>query len=64
MYETGNKDFLDSLIVTIYYALGTVPAEIILGLVLAYILYQDIIGKEAFRIITSCLTSHLRSVRR
>jgi len=51
MYETGNKDFLDSLIVTIYYALGTVPAEIILGLVLAYILYQDIIGKEAFRII-------------
>ena len=51
MYETGNKDFLNSLIVTIYYALGTVPAEIILGLVLAYILYQDIIGKEAFRII-------------
>jgi len=51
MYETGNKDFLNSLIVTIYYALGTVPAEIILGLVLAYILYQDIIGKEAFRMI-------------
>jgi len=51
MYETGNKDFLNSLIVTVYYALGTVPAEIILGLVLAYILYQDIIGKEAFRII-------------
>jgi len=51
MYETGNKDFLNSLIVTVYYALGTVPAEIILGLVLAYILYQDIVGKEAFRII-------------
>lgn len=51
MYETGNKDFLNSLIVTVYYALGTVPAEIILGLVLAYILYQDIIGKEAFRMI-------------
>ncbi|MFZ3070726.1 MAG: sugar ABC transporter permease [Anaerolineaceae bacterium] len=51
MYETGNKEFLDSLIVTIYYALGTVPAEIIIGLVLAYILYQDIIGKEAFRMI-------------
>ena len=51
MYETGNKDFLNSLIVTVYYALGTVPAEIIIGLVLAYILYQDIIGKQAFRII-------------
>ena len=51
MYESGNKDFLNSLIVTVYYALGTVPAEIIIGLVLAYILYQDIIGKEAFRMI-------------
>jgi len=51
MYETGNQDFLNSLIVTVYYALGTVPAEIIIGLVLAYILYQDIIGKEVFRII-------------
>ena len=46
MYNTGNKDFLNSLIVTVYYALGTVPAEIIIGLVLAYILYQDIVGKQ------------------
>jgi len=51
MFRTGNKDFLNSLIVTVYYALGTVPAEIILGLVLAYILYQDIVGKEVFRMI-------------
>lgn len=51
MYETGNQDFLNSLIITVYYALGTVPAEIIIGLVLAYILYQDIIGKQVFRII-------------
>ncbi|MGV8050358.1 MAG: carbohydrate ABC transporter permease [Anaerolineaceae bacterium] len=51
MYDTGNKDFLDSLIVTLYYAIGTVPIEIILGLVLAYILYQDIVGKEVFRMI-------------
>jgi len=51
MYNTGNKDFLNSLIVTVYYALGTVPAEIIIGLVLAYILYQDIVGKQVFRMI-------------
>jgi len=55
MYETGNPEFLDSLIVTLYYALGTVPAEVILGLVLAYILYQDIVGKETFRMIYFCL---------
>ncbi len=51
MLETGNKDFLNSLIITVYYALGTVPAEVILGLILAYILYQDIIGKEFFRML-------------
>jgi len=51
MYQSGNPEFLDSLIVTLYYALGTVPAEIIFGLILAYILYQDIIGKEAFRML-------------
>ena len=51
MYETGNAEFLNSLIVTVYYALGTVPLEVLLGLVLAYILYQDIIGKEVFRVI-------------
>jgi len=51
MYDIGNKDFLKSLIVTLYYALGTVPTEIIIGMVLAYILYQNIKGKEIFRMI-------------
>lgn len=51
MMEMGNKQFLTSLIITLYYALGTVPAEIIIGLILAYILYQDIIGKEFFRML-------------
>jgi len=49
MYESGSKAFLDSLIVTLYYALGTVPAEVILGMILAYLLYQNIVGKEMFR---------------
>lgn len=49
--EPGNADFLKSLIVTLYYALGTVPAEIITGMVIAYILYQGIKGKEIFRMI-------------
>ena len=51
MWDTGNTAYLKSLIVTVYYALGTVPAEIILGMILAFILYQDIIGKEFFRMI-------------
>ena len=49
MYEGGNKSFLNSLIVTLYYALGTVPAEVILGMILAFLLYQDIVGKDMFR---------------
>lgn len=51
MAESGNAQFLNSLVVTLYYALGTVPAEIILGMVLAYILYQEIVGKEIFRML-------------
>ena len=51
MGELGNKQFLHSLIITLYYALGTVPAEIIIGMVIAYILYQDLKGKEMFRMI-------------
>jgi len=51
MYDIGNKDFLKSLIVTLYYALGTVPTEIIIGMIVAYILYQNIKGKEIFRMI-------------
>ncbi|MCJ7693929.1 MAG: sugar ABC transporter permease [Anaerolineaceae bacterium] len=51
MNETGDPKFLQSLIVTLYYALGTVPAEIVIGMVLAFILYQDIKGKDTFRMI-------------
>ncbi len=51
MYDAGNQKFLNSLIVTLYYALGTVPAEVIIGMILAFLLYQDIVGKDLFRII-------------
>lgn len=51
MFESGNQNFLKSLIVTLYYAIGTVPAEVILGMILAFLLYQDIVGKDFFRMI-------------
>ena len=49
MQRTGNDDFLNSLPITVFYALGTVPAEIGISLVLAYLLYQKVRGQELFR---------------
>ncbi len=51
MIAEGDKDFLESLPRTLYYAIGTVPAEIALALVLAYLLYQKIRGQEFFRML-------------
>ena len=49
MQETGNDDFLNSMPITVFYALGTVPAEIGIALGLAYMLYQKVRGQELFR---------------
>ncbi len=51
MNMTGDEDFLYSLPVTLFYALLTVPAELILAMVLAYILFQKIRGQEFFRML-------------
>ncbi len=51
MLEAGDKNFLEALPITLYYSLGTVPAEIAIALVLAYILFQNIRGQEFFRMI-------------
>ena len=51
MQEAGDPRFLDSLPRTVFYALGTVPLEIGLALVLAYLLFQRIRGQEFFRMI-------------
>lgn len=51
MLEVGDKNFLESLPITLFYSLGTVPAEIIIALVLAYILFQNIKGQEVFRML-------------
>ena len=49
--EVGDQRFLEALPITLYYSLGTVPAEIIIALVLAYILFQKIKGQEFFRML-------------
>jgi multiple sugar transport system permease protein len=51
MLATGDKAFLHSLPITLYYSIGTVPAELAIGLLLAYILFQKIKGKELFRML-------------
>lgn len=51
MNVSGDENFLDSLPITFYYAVGSVPIQLGISLVLAYILFQKIHGKEIFRII-------------
>ena len=51
MILLGDEGFLNSLIITVFYALGSVPLQLIIALILAYILFQNIKGKELFRMI-------------
>lgn len=51
MLATGDKRFLNSLPITLFYSIGTVPAELLIGLIIAYILFQKIRGKELFRML-------------
>ena len=49
--EAGDKDVWLGLKVTAFYSLGTVPFQISISLVLAYLLFQKVRGKEVFRVI-------------
>lgn len=51
MVATGDTKFLNSIPVTFYYAIGSVPIQLGIALVLAYILFQKIRGQEIFRMI-------------
>jgi multiple sugar transport system permease protein len=51
MMAAGDDDFLTSIPVTFYYAIGSVPIQLAIALVLAYILFQKIRGQELFRMI-------------
>lgn len=50
MWDLGNQDFFRSLIYTVFYSVGTVPIQLGVSLALAYILFQGIKGKGAFRL--------------
>lgn len=51
MLVQGDDAFLNGLIVTFYFAISSVPIQLALGLILAYVLFQNIKGKEIYRMI-------------
>jgi len=51
MLENGDSALFKSLTITFMYSLGTVPFQIALSFLLAFVLFQDIKGKTAWRII-------------
>lgn len=48
---SGDKDWWTGLLATVYYSLFTIPAQLIISLVLATLLFQEIRGKGFFRIV-------------
>jgi ABC-type sugar transport system permease subunit len=51
MWDLGNQDFFRSLIYTVFYSVGTVPIQLGLSLALAYVLFQGVRGRGAFRLL-------------
>lgn len=51
MLEHGDEDLFESLLITFMYSMGTVPFQIALSFILAFILFQNIRGKTTWRII-------------
>lgn len=51
MYKHGDPKLFKSLVVTVFYAIGTVPIQLALSLVLAVVLFQKIHGKSLFRVL-------------
>lgn len=51
MLKDGDKTLFSSLAITFMYSIGTVPFQIAFSFILAFILFQNIKGKTAWRII-------------
>lgn len=49
--ESGNKDWYQGLLNTVYYSIGSIPFQFAISLMLATFLFQDIKGKGLFRIL-------------
>jgi len=49
--NSSDSDWWESLLVTVYYSVGTVPIQLAISIVLAALLFQNIKGKSLFRLI-------------
>ncbi len=49
--RAGDKDVWRGLVITVYYSAGTVPFQLALGLFFAVLLFQNIKGRELFRVL-------------
>jgi len=47
----GNKDWWQGLLVTVYYSAGSLPFQIIISLVIAVLLFQNIRGRDIYRLV-------------
>jgi multiple sugar transport system permease protein len=51
MWELGDQELFQSIIRTVFYSMGSVPIQLSISLVLAYVLFQEIKGKGFFRLV-------------
>ncbi|HZW27205.1 MAG TPA: sugar ABC transporter permease [Trueperaceae bacterium] len=51
MTQEGDRRFLAGLTRTVYYGFGSVPVQIVLALVIATLLFQNLRGQELFRML-------------
>jgi multiple sugar transport system permease protein len=51
MWELGDQELFQAIIRTVFYSAGTVPVQLSLSLVLAYVLFQEIKGKGFYRLV-------------
>jgi multiple sugar transport system permease protein len=51
MMAAGDEDFLNSLIHTVFYCIGTITMQVSLGLIIAFALYRKLRGFAVFRFV-------------
>ncbi len=51
MVHSGDEKVFNGFLYTVYYSIGTIPLQLAISLVLAYILFQKIRGQELFRML-------------
>lgn len=49
--QAGDEDLWQGLVVTVYYAMGTIPFQLSFAIMLAYLLFQKVRAREFFRVV-------------